>query len=115
MKKERAGALIFIQGPFLGVHRKQLLELAAKNRLPSICDAPTWTENGCLMSYGPNRNAMLQRAAYYVDKILEGRQARRLTGRAANKFEFGINLKTAKEIGLTIPQKVLARADKVIK
>ena len=115
MRKERAGALIFIQGPFLGGHRKQLFELAAKNRLPSICDAPSWTEEGCLMSYGPDRHDMVRRSAYYVDKILKGAKPADLPVEQPTKFELVINLKTAKEIGLTIPQKVLARADKVIK
>ena len=72
MRKEQAGALILIQGPFLGVPRKQLLELAIRNRLPSICDDPSWTEDGCLMSYGPDRRDMFRRAATYVDKILKG-------------------------------------------
>jgi putative ABC transport system substrate-binding protein len=115
MRKERAGALIFIQGPFLGVHRKQLFELAAKNRLPSICDAPSWTEEGCLMSYGPDRRDMFRRSAYYVDKILKGAKPADLPIEQPKKFELVINLKTAKEIGVTIPPNVLARADRVIK
>ena len=115
MRKERAGALIFIQGPFLGIHRKQLFELAAKDRLPSICDAPSWTEEGCLMNYGPDRRDMFRRAATYVDKILKGAKPAELPVEQPTKFEFIINLKTAKQIGLTIPPNVLARADKVIK
>ncbi len=115
MRKDRAGAVIFIQGPFLGVHRKQLFELAAENRLPSICDAPSWTEGGCLMSYGPDRNDLYRRAATYVDKILKGAKPADLPVEQPTKFELVINLKTAKQIGLTIPQKVMARADKVIK
>jgi putative ABC transport system substrate-binding protein len=112
IRKEHAGALIFIQGPFLGVHRKQLFEVAAKNRLPSIWDAPGWTEEGCLMSYGPDRRDMFRR---YVDKILKGAKPADLPIEQPKKFELVINLKTAKEIGVTIPPNVLARADRVIK
>jgi ABC-type uncharacterized transport system substrate-binding protein len=115
MRKERAGAVIFIQGPFLGVYRKQLFELAAKNRLPSICDAPAWTDDGCLMSYGPDRRHMFVRSAYYVDKILKGAKPADLPVEQPTKFEFVVNLKTAKQIGVTIPPNVLARADRVIK
>jgi ABC-type uncharacterized transport system substrate-binding protein len=115
MRKEHAGALIFIGGPFLSVHRKQLFELAGTNRLPSICNDPSWTEDGCLMSYGPDRRDMFRRAATYVDKILKGAKPADLPVEQPKKFEFIINLKTAKQIGLTIPPNVLARADKVIK
>jgi len=115
MRKERAGALIIIQGSFLGNHRKQLFELAAKNRLPSICDAPHWTEDGCLMSYGPNRSDLSRRAASYVDKILKGRKPADLPIEQPMKFEFIVNLKTAKQIGLTVPPNVLVRADRVIR
>jgi len=115
IRKEHAGALIFIQGPFLGVHRKQLFEVAAKNRLPSIWDAPGWTEEGCLMSYGPDRRDMFRRSAYYVDKILKGAKPADLPIEQPKKFELIVNLKTAKQIGLTIPPNVLARADRVIR
>jgi putative ABC transport system substrate-binding protein len=115
IKKERAAAVIFIQGPFLSTYRKQLLEQVAKNRLPSICDPPTWTEDGCLMSYGPDRRDLYRRAATYVDKILKGAKPGDLPVEQPKKFEFVINLKTAKQIGLTIPQRVLLKADKVIK
>jgi putative ABC transport system substrate-binding protein len=115
MKKERANALIIIQGSFTGFHRKQLVELAAKNRLPSMCDAPNWTEGGCLMSYGPNRADLYRRAAVYVDKILKGAKPADLPVEQPTKFEFIINLKTAKQIGLTIPPNVLARVDRVIR
>jgi putative tryptophan/tyrosine transport system substrate-binding protein len=115
MRKEHAGALIFIGGPFLSVHRKQLFELAATNRLPSICNDPSWAEDGCLMSYGPDRRDMFRRAATYVDKILKGSKPADLPVEQPTKFEFLINLKTAKQIGLTIPQRVLQRADRVIR
>ena len=115
MRKRAAGAVIIVQGPFLGLHRKQLFDLAVKNRISSICDSPEWTEDGCLMSYGPDRSEMYRRAAIYVDKILKGAKPAELPVEQPTKFELAINLKTAKQIGLTIPPHVLGRADKVIR
>ena len=115
MIKERARAVIIIQGGFTGTLRTQLVELAAKSRLPSMCDSPAWAETGCLMSYGPNRSDLSRRAATYVDKILKGAKPADLPIEQPTKFELVINLKTAKQIGLTIPPHMLARADKVIR
>ena len=115
MKKRAAGAVIIIQGPYLGLYRKQLFELAVRNQIPASCDAPTWTDDGCLMSYGPDRQEMYRRAAIYVDKILKGAKPAELPVEQPTKFELIINLKTAKQIGVTIPQSVLYRADKVIR
>jgi putative ABC transport system substrate-binding protein len=115
MVSQRANALIIIQGTFTSFHQKQLIGLAIKNRLPSMCDSPGWTENGCLMSYGSNRREMWRRAATYVDKILKGAKPSELPVEQPTKFEFVINLKTAKALNLRIPQSVLYRADKVIK
>jgi len=112
---ERANGLIIIQSPFTGSHRKELFELAEKQRLPSMCDAPYLAEDGCLMSYGPNRFEMSRRAATYVDKILKGAKPADLPVEQPTKFELVINLKTAKQIGLTVPPPVLARADRVIR
>jgi len=115
MTKQRADAHIIIQGSFTSFHRKQLLELAAKNRLPSMCEVSVWTEDGCTVSYGPDQLDRWRRAAYFVDKILKGRKPADLPVEQPTKFEFVINLKTAKQIGLTIPPNVLVRADRVIK
>jgi putative ABC transport system substrate-binding protein len=115
MKRERANGIILIQGGFTLFHRKQLAELAAKNRLASMCEQSTWTDDGCLMSYGPSQTDRMRRAATYVDKILKGAKPADLPVEQPTKFELVINLKTANQIGLTIPQKVLARADRVIK
>lgn len=115
MGRERANALFIIQGSFTFFHRKQLAELAAKHRLPTICEGSLWTDDGCLMSYGTNLDYQYYRAAYYVDKILKGGKPADLPVEQPMKFELVINLKTAKQIGLTIPPNVLARADKVIK
>ena len=113
--RERAEALIIVQGSFTSAYRVQLLELAAKNRLPSMCEDSRWTNDGCLMSYGPDLRHQWQRAAIFVDKILKGVKPADLPVEQPTKFELVINLKTAKQIGLTIPPNVLVRADKVIK
>ena len=114
MIKRRADALIFFSSGFTLFHRRQLVELAIKNRLPTMCGA-NWTDVGCLMFYGPNSTELYRRAAVFVDKILKGTKPADLPVEQPTKFELVINLKTAKQIGLTIPPNVLARADKVIR
>src|SRR3989475_6624333 len=91
------------------------LELAVKNRLPATYTRPEYVEAGGLMTYGPSINDLFRRAANYVDKILKGVKPADLPVEQPTKFELIINLKAAKQIGLTIPQSVLFRADKVIK
>jgi ABC-type uncharacterized transport system substrate-binding protein len=115
MTKERAGALIIANNSFTFFHRRQLLELAAKNRLPTMCGRTGFVEAGGLMSYAADRLDSFRRAAIFVDKILKGRKPADLPVEQPMKFEFVINLKTAKQIGVTIPQSVLYRADKVIR
>ena len=114
MVRERIGGLV-VQPIFIGTHGLRIAELAARNRLPTISDPREFADAGGLMSYGPSRSALWQRAATYVDKILKGTKPADLPVEQPTKFEFVINLKTAKQIGLTIPQSVLFRADKVIK
>jgi ABC-type uncharacterized transport system substrate-binding protein len=107
-----------VSGPILNPHRTQAVDLAVKSRLPVIYPARQQVvEAGGLMSYGPNQTDLDldRRAATYVDKILKGSKPADLPVERPKKFEFVINLKTAKQIGLTIPPTVLARADKVIK
>ena len=114
--KGRADAVLFrVRGPILNPHRTKVAALAVKSRLPAIYEAAEVVEAGGLMSYGVNVNDLNQRAATYVDKILKGRKPADLPVEQPTKFEFIINLKAAKQIGLTIPPNVLARADKVIK
>jgi putative tryptophan/tyrosine transport system substrate-binding protein len=113
--KERTDALIIFHGNFTSFHRRQLIELAGKNRLPTMCGQPSWSEDGGLISYGHDRRHQYRRAAYFVDKILKGTKPADLPVEQPMKFELVINLKTAKQIGLTIPPNVLVRADKVIK
>jgi len=114
-RKGRAGAVLVLASPILESHRTQIADLAAKNRLPAIYWAAEWVEAGGLMTYGASLTDLYRRAATYVDKILKGAKPADLPVEQPTKFEFVINLKAAKQIGLTIPPNVLARADRVIK
>jgi putative tryptophan/tyrosine transport system substrate-binding protein len=111
----RTSALITVRGPVLSPHSKKIADLAIKNRLPSMCEASNYVEAGCLMSYSTSDTESFRRAATYVEKILKGAKPAELPIEQPTKFEFVINLKTAKQISLTIPPNVLARADRVIK
>ncbi len=113
--KGRANALIVIQNPLIGRYRKRIAELAIKSRLPSMCEGIQYVEEGCLLTYGTNVSDQYRRAAYYVDRILKGAKPADLPVEQPMKFEFVINLKTAKQIGLTIPQWTLMKADRVIR
>ena len=113
--KGRAEAVLRAGGPVVTSHRTQIAELAVKSRLPAIYNEPEYVEAGGLMTYGVNITDLDRRAATYVDKILKGAKPADLPVEQPTKFEFIINLKAAKQIGLTIPPNVLARADKVIK
>ncbi|HEX9145658.1 MAG TPA: ABC transporter substrate-binding protein [Candidatus Binatia bacterium] len=113
--KARADAVLVLGGEVLNSHRKQIVDLAATNRLPATYNAPEFVEAGGLMTYGASLTNMHRRAAVYVDKILKGAKPADLPVEQPTKFELVINLKTAKQIGLTIPPNMLARADKVIK
>jgi putative tryptophan/tyrosine transport system substrate-binding protein len=95
--RERADALIIVQGSFTSAYRIQLQELAAKNRLPSMCEDSRWTNDGCLVSYGPDLRYQWGRAAVFVDKILKGVKPAHLPVEQPTKFELVINLKTVKE------------------
>jgi putative ABC transport system substrate-binding protein len=113
--KGRAGALLVLGGSVLASQRTHILESAVKRRLPAIYAARQSVDDGGLMSYGVNLTDLDRRAATYVDKILKGAKPADLPVEQPTKFEFIINLKAAKQIGLTIPPNVLARADRVIK
>ena len=113
--KGRASALITVSGTVLSRYTKRIVELAIKNRLPSMHERSDDVEAGGLTSYGANQDDQYRRAAYYVDRILKGAKPADLPVEQPTKFEFVINLKTAKQIGLTIPQWTLMKADKVIK
>jgi len=114
--KERADAVLeIVSGAIRGSQRKEIATLAIKTRLPVMWERPEYVETGALMSYGVNLRDLDRRAATYVDKILKGAKPADLPIEQPTKFEFVINLRAAKQIGLTIPPNVLARADKVIK
>ena len=111
----RADAVLVLSGPILISHRRQVADLAIKNRLPAIYYAIEFVKDGGLMTYGVNLADLDRRAATYIDKILKGAKPGDLPVEQPTKFELVINLKAAKEIGLTISPNVLARADKVIR
>jgi putative tryptophan/tyrosine transport system substrate-binding protein len=113
--KEHADAVIVLGSPILDAQRRQIVGRAAKSRLPLTSSRPEYVEDGALMNYGVNINQMFRRAATYVDKILKGAEPADLLVEQPKNFEFIINLNSAKQIGLTIPPNVLARADRVIK
>jgi putative tryptophan/tyrosine transport system substrate-binding protein len=115
MKKERFDALIVVPSRLTSLRRAQLAGFALKSRIPMASGWREFAEAGGLLSYGPNRAHIARRIAYYVDKILKGVKPADLPVETPTKFELVINLKTAREIGLTIPQSVLYRADAVIK
>jgi putative ABC transport system substrate-binding protein len=114
MTRGRAGAFLALPDPIFTTQQARLLELAAKSRLPAMYTPREWAEAGGLMAYGPSFADNFRRAATYVDKILKGTRPVDLPVEQPTKFELVINLKTAKALGLTIPQSVLLRADEVI-
>ena len=113
--KGRADAVLALASPTLLLQRTQIADLAVKNRLPAIYDRAEFVEDGGLMTYSVSITDLFRRAATYVDKILKGAKPADLPVEQPTKFEFIVNLKAAKQIGLTIPPNVLARADKVIR
>ena len=113
--KQHSGALVISGGPFINFHRKRILALVQQARIPAMCTVTLWMDDGGLMYYGAHTPDLYRRAAVYVDKILKGAKPAELPVEQPIKFELVINLKAAKQIALTIPPNVLARADKVIK
>jgi putative tryptophan/tyrosine transport system substrate-binding protein len=114
MSRGRAGALTVLPTHMFFTERRRLVDLAAKNRLPAVFPYREFVDAGGLMAFGPNLADLSRRAATYVDKILKGAKPGDLPIEQPTKFEFVINLKTAKALGLTIPPSLLARADQVI-
>lgn len=112
---ERSGALIVLQSFLTNAHRRRIVDLVLTHRLPGMYTQMEYVEVGGLMSYAPSYTDIYRRAATYVDKILKGTKPADLPVEQPTKFEFVINLKTAKQIGVTIPPNVLARADRVIR
>jgi putative ABC transport system substrate-binding protein len=114
-KAGRIEALIVVRNPLMGRHAKQVLELAKRSRLPSMTEEGQYVDAGGLISYGSNAADLYRRAAGYVVEILKGAKPGDLPVKLPEKFEIFINLKTAQQIGVVIPQHVLVKADKVIK
>jgi putative ABC transport system substrate-binding protein len=114
-KRDGAQALITYPRPLINTQQRQVLDFAAKNRLPAMYPTSEFVEAGGLMSYAPNYTDLFRRAADFVDKILKGTKPAELPVEQPTKFEFIVNLKTAKQDGLTVPPNVLARADRVIR
>ena len=114
-KQRQVGAIMTAPGNRFFAERKRIVELAGKYRLPAIYPQKEYVGEGGLMSYGADSADLYRRAAIYVDKILKGAKPADLPIQQATKFEFIINLKAAKQIGLTIPVRVLERANQVIK
>ncbi len=115
LAKNRPDALLVVTSQMFVGQRAKIIDMAAKSRLPSVFWSGTWVEAGGLMSYGVNVPAVYRRAAFFVDRILKGTKPADLPVEQPTKFEFIINLKTAKQIGVTIQQSVLFRADRVSK
>src|SRR5262245_5904908 len=113
--KEQTRALMVLADPVYTMHRKQIADLALKHRLPAVSGTTDYADAGLLMSYAASFPEMYHRAATYVDKVLKGTKPADIPVERPVKFEFVINLNTAKQIGVTVPQSVLFRADKVIK
>jgi putative ABC transport system substrate-binding protein len=113
--KERAGAIITLPDPLTNTLGPRIVELATKKRLPTMFTQAPPVEAGGLMSYGPSYADLFRRAATYVDKILKGRTPADLPVEQPMRFELVINLKAAKQIGLTVPPNLLVRADRVIR
>ena len=111
----RAGSLLVLTGELEYPHRKQIAELAAASRLPAMYDLRAFVEAGGLISYGADLNEIWRRSAGYVDKILKGAKPADLPIEQPTKFDLVINLKTAKALGLTLPESILLRADEVIR
>jgi putative tryptophan/tyrosine transport system substrate-binding protein len=115
MIQARASALLLPENPMFSANRRRIAELAISKRMPAVAGGAHFTDAGSLLSYGANVGDLCRRSATVVDKILKGRKPADMPLERAEKFELVVNLKTAKQIGLTIPPNVLARADKVIK
>ena len=114
MKKNHDQGVVVMSPAFMFVHRRAVLDLAASHRIPAIYELQNFVEPGGLMSYGVNIAEMQRRAAVYVDRILKGAKPADLPVEQPTRFDFVINLKTAKALGLTIPRSLLLRADEVI-
>ena len=111
----KAGAILVVWTPLLYVHRERVAALGLETKLPIITDMSALAEAGALLSYGSRGNASFERAGYYVDRLLKGAKASELPVEQMSNIKLLVNLKTAKALGITIPQSILLRADEVIR
>jgi putative ABC transport system substrate-binding protein len=114
LAKDRIQGLVLLPARFFVAERERLVKIAMANRWPIVCGPHELTEAGALLSYGPDRVTLYRRSAYYVDRILKGAKPSELPIEQPTKFELVVNMKTAKSLGIKIPNSVLVRADKVI-
>jgi putative ABC transport system substrate-binding protein len=114
IRAEGPDAMFMVADALTGLNRKRIIDFAAENRLPTAYEYRNFVDDGGLISYGPNLRDLFSRAAYYIDKILKGAKPAELPMEQPTKFELVINLKTAKALGIVVPQSLLARADEVI-
>jgi putative ABC transport system substrate-binding protein len=112
--REPGGAFVQMSDAYLSNHRPLILSLAARNNVPAAYNASKWVKEGGLMSYGPEQGDMFRRSASYVDRILRGAKPAELPVQVPVKFEMALNLKTAKTLGLTVPQSILLSAAEVV-
>jgi putative tryptophan/tyrosine transport system substrate-binding protein len=112
--KERAGGIVVLSAPVFAAQAERIVRLAADHRLPAIYEHSFFTEAGGLMSYGPDLHLVFRRAAVYVDKVVKGAAPATLPVEQPTRFELVLNAKTAKGLGLTIPQGLMLRAERVI-
>lgn len=115
MMGQRVGALIMVAGPVVSTHRREIFKLAGQHKIPTLCWRPGMVGHGCMISYGADRAQMVGQAAGYVVKILRGAKPGDLPIQRSTKVQIVIDLKTANQLGLTIPPSVLVRANKIIK
>jgi putative tryptophan/tyrosine transport system substrate-binding protein len=115
MTRAHADVLFILSDPLVVVHRRRIAELAISHQLPMMCEERTQAVEGCLMTYGADQRATVQRAAYYVDRLLKGAKPSDLPVEQPTKYELVINLKTAQALGLTIPPSLLFQADEIIR
>src|SRR5262249_5502422 len=113
--QQHAGAIVTVQDGFTNSQRSRIIALVTKSRLPGMYESRDWADAGGLIAYGPSDSDLYRRAASFVDKILRGAKPADLPVEQPTKFELVINLKTAKALGLSIPQSLLVRADEIIR
>jgi putative tryptophan/tyrosine transport system substrate-binding protein len=112
--RELGGGLVAMPGLYMNAHRATVISMAARNKVPVVYSSPQYAKDGGLISYGPDLEDLFRRAAPYVDRILRGTKPSELPVQLPVKFEMAVNLKTAKSLGLTVPQSILLSADEVI-